>query len=328
MIDNNPVSIYSIAKYYGLSGKLLEEQYVQHLSDFLDWNQLEHAEDWVLFKDNIGEKISIDETCLSQGELYTVVTNKAARGKKGALIAMIKGVDSDYVSKILQKIPAKTRYRVQEITLDMAATMQKISRQCFPKAEQVTDRFHVQRLATDALQELRIKHRWEALGQENKEIELSKELGRDYVPELLENGDTHKQLLARSRHLLFKQENKWTPKQAQRAEILFKHYPDLKKAYNLTRELSSIYESTTIKESAYTKLAHWYKNVEEAGFKSFNTIVRTIHNNYATILNYFNNRSTNASAESFNAKIKAFRSQFRGVRYIPFFLYRLAKIYA
>ncbi|WP_429417504.1 transposase [Roseimarinus sediminis] len=40
------------------------------------------------------------------------------------------------------------------------------------------------------------------------------------------------------------------------------------------------------------------------------------------------NRSTNASAESFNAKIKAFRSQFRGVRNIPFFLYRLAKIYA
>jgi transposase len=306
----------------------LEEQYVGHLSDFLDWKQLNHAEDWILFKDNIGEKLSIDETCLSQGELYTVVTNKAAKGKKGSLVAMIKGVDSEYVSKILQKIPAKSRYRVQEITLDMAATMQKISRECFPKAEQVTDRFHVQRLATEALQELRIKHRWEALDQENKEIELSKELGKDYIPELLENGDTHKQLLARSRYLLFKQENKWTSKQAQRAEILFKHYPDLEKAYNLTRELSSIYENTTIKEAAYTRLAQWYNKVEEAGFKSFNTIVRTIYNNYETILNYFNNRSTNASAESFNAKIKAFRSQFRGVRYIPFFLYRLAKIYA
>ena len=44
------------------------------------------------------------------------------------------------------------------------------------------------------------------------------------------------------------------------------------------------------------------------GFKSFNTISRTIQNNYETILNYFTNRSTNASAESFNAKIKAFRS--------------------
>ena len=51
-------------------------------------------------------------------------------------------------------------------------------------------------------------------------------------------------------------------------------------------------------------------------------------NNYQTILNYFDNRSTNASAESFNAKVKAFRSQFRGVRDIPFFIFRLAKIFA
>ena len=51
-------------------------------------------------------------------------------------------------------------------------------------------------------------------------------------------------------------------------------------------------------------------------------------NNCQTILNYFDNRSTNASAESFNAKVKAFRAQFRGVRDIPFFIFRLAKIFA
>ncbi len=51
-------------------------------------------------------------------------------------------------------------------------------------------------------------------------------------------------------------------------------------------------------------------------------------NHYKTILNYFDNRSTNASAESFNAKIKAFRAQFRGVRNVEFFLFRLTQIYA
>ncbi|MBE9468100.1 MAG: transposase, partial [Bacteroidetes bacterium] len=45
-------------------------------------------------------------------------------------------------------------------------------------------------------------------------------------------------------------------------------------------------------------------------------------------LNFFNNRSTNASAESFNAKIKEFRASFKGVRDINFFLFRLTKIYA
>jgi transposase len=63
------------------------------------------------------------------------------------------------------------------------------------------------------------------------------------------------------------------------------------------------------------------KKVTKSGFKLFNTISRTIMNHYNTILNYFDNRSTNASAESFNAKIKAFRSHFRGVRNVEFFLF-------
>lgn len=84
----------------------------------------------------------------------------------------------------------------------------------------------------------------------------------------------------------------------------------------------------TFIETAYTKLAHWYKEVESTGFRAFNTIANTITLNYRTILNYFINRSTNASAESFNAKIKAFRAQFRGVKNVEFFLYRLTTIFA
>lgn len=276
----------------------------------------------------MGENLSIDETSLSQGELYTVVTNKAAKGKKGALVAMIKGVESNYVSSILQKIPKNKRNKVKEVTLDMAATMQKIVSSSFPNAQQVTDRFHVQQLAYDALQELRIAHRWEAIEQENKEIEMCREFHNEYIPHILENGDTLKQLLVRSRYLLFKHENKWTSSQYQRAEILFRYYPDLKKAYDLCRELSSIYEKTNDKGVAFTRLARWYDKVEKAGFNTFNTLSRTIQNHYLRILNYFDNRSTNASAESFNAKIKAFRSQFRGVSNIPFFLFRLSNIYA
>ncbi|MBN2767209.1 MAG: transposase [Paludibacteraceae bacterium] len=70
--------------------------------------------------------------------------------------------------------------------------------------------------------------------------------------------------------------------------------------------------------------------VERSGFKSFGTVSRSIQNNYQYILNFFENRNrnTNSSAESFNAKIKAFIYQFRGVRDIPFFLFRLSKIYA
>ncbi|WP_242670988.1 transposase [Flavobacterium aquidurense] len=50
--------------------------------------------------------------------------------------------------------------------------------------------------------------------------------------------------------------------------------------------------------------------------------------NYQSILDYFDNRSTNVSAESFNAKIKMFRCKFRELRNIGFYLFRLYTLVA
>ncbi len=298
------------------------------MSDFKEWKEKKHARQFLIFPENIGPYLSLDETALSQGELYTIITNKKAKGKKGALVAIIAGTKAEPIVKQLLKIPSSLRNRVKEITLDMAISMKHIASKCFPKAIQVTDRFHVQKLAIEALQNLRIKHRWEALELENQQLQTAKQKGVTYMPEILSNGDSHKQLLARSRYLLYKATSKWTDKQSQRAKILFKEYPDIYQAYSLVNNLRTIFNQTTDKGIALTKLAHWYKEVEEVGFRSFNTVANSIKLNYNTILNYFHNRSTNASAESFNAKIKAFRSQFRGVKNIEFFLFRLTRIFA
>lgn len=270
----------------------------------------------------------MDETAFSNGDLYTILTNKKAKGKKGAILAMVKGTKADVVIKVLNKLPLKLRSKVQEVTLDMAGNMGLIVRKSFPNATLVIDRFHVQKLALDALQEIRIKHRWEALDSENDAIEHSRNKGVRYTSEVLENGDTLKQLLARSRYLLYSSSSKWNKTQSERAKILFELYPDIKKAYQLCQNLSWIFNTTRNKTSALIRLAKWDEKVRQAKFKSFNTIARTMSIHYQNILNYFDNRSTNASAESFNAKIKAFRTQFRGVRNIDFFLFRLTNIFA
>ena len=145
---------------------------------------------------------------------------------------------------------------------------------------------------------------------------------------MFDNGDSKKQLLARSRYLLFKSSNNWTNNQKARAKILFAQFPNLKQAYQLTHSLRLIFTQTTDKGIAYTKLAQWFRKVKESGHKSFSSIKNTIKDHYQGILNYFENRSTNASAESFNAKLKGFRASLRGVRDINFFLFRIAKIYA
>lgn len=317
-----------MGKYYHIDGDHLGQQYKDFLSGYKTWEQKAHASEWVLFPENIGPYLSIDEVSVTNGELYTVLTNKEEKGRKGTLIAMVEGTEAENVIGVLDRIPEELREQVREITLDMAGSMNKIVKRCFPSATLVIDRFHVQKLAYDAIQEMRIAHRWDAINEDTNAKENARLNNEKYIADTLDNGDTKKQLLARSRYLLFKSADKWTEKQKHRAKILFELYPDLKQAYWLTHKLRMIFSHTKIKAVAYTKLAKWYNDVTDSGFKSFNTISATIYAHYPNILNFFDNRSTNASAESFNAKIKAFRATQRGVTDIPFFLFRLSKIYA
>lgn len=242
---------------------------------------------------------------------------------------MVHGTKSEDVIMALNKLPRSLRLKVEEITLDLSPTMKLIAQRCFPNATLVSDRFHVQKLMNEAVSDLRISHRWKAMDLENAEMALAKEVGRKFIPHTFENGDTRKQLLARSRILIMKHFSRWTTSQRKRAEILFHEYPDIKEAYDASMALTDIYNQR-IKDKgiALTRLAKWYDRVDRLDCKYFKSVTESMQNNYGTIVNYFDNRSTNASAESFNAKIKAFRGQFRGVRDIPFFLYRLEKLYA
>lgn len=327
-MDNHPISCYHLGHYFQIEGKQLQEQYKEHISDYNGWEQKDHADEWMLFTKNVSPYLSIDETALSNGELYTIVTNKGAKGRKGAIVAMIKGTVAEDIISVLKKIPERLRKKVQEVTMDMAANMQLAIRRCFTNAHRVIDRFHVQKLAYDAVQECRIKYRWDALDAENEAIKQAKRNKTIFRGEVLSNGDTLKQLLARSRYLLFKHHSKWTQVQKNRAELLFERYPELKKAYKLSLRLGEIFKVCKSKEQAFKRLALWYNDVEDSNIEAFRTVSRSIQAHYLSILNFFTNRSTNASAESFNAKVKAFRATSRGVRDVKFFLFRLSKIYA
>lgn len=145
----------------------------------------------MIFSENIGCQLSIDETSLSNGELYTILTNKACKGKKGAIVARVEGT-SEKINEVIERISEKSRKQVKEVTLDMAGSMNKIISNCFPKATKVIDRFHVQKLAYDALQEMRIAHRWDAINEETNAIENARTDGTKYIPILFSNGDSRK----------------------------------------------------------------------------------------------------------------------------------------
>lgn len=318
----------TLEEFYLIDGHQFEKQYKEVLSGYKDWDQFEHAESWLLFPENIGISLAIDETSLSNGELYTIVTNRDKHGKSGCLVAVIAGTKAEDVWEVLDKIDEQERNKVEEVTLDLSDSMRKIVRHCFPKAKRVIDRFHIQKLACDAVQQMRIAYRWDAIQEANDEMEDAKLSGTKYIPNVLPNGDTKKELLARSRYLLFKSAEQWTDTQKQRAAILFEQYPKLRTAYSLSHSLRMIFARNTIKDAARLSMAKWYNKVEEAGFHSFNVIAATFYEHYEDILNFYNNRSSNAAAESFNAKIKLFRANLRGVADKRFFLFRISKLYA
>lgn len=327
VIETKAEPISNIARHNGLKPETLQRHYKHNSSGFHTWDQLEHCLEYVLYSENIGPYLSIDEVSLSKGEVYTLLTNKAGKGKNGTIVAMIEGTLTVAIQEVLNKIPLYLRKSVKEITLDMANNMEAAVRASFPNAKLVTDRFHVVKLTMEALQRIRIDLRWEEMDKENNAIAECKKNKTKYIPEVLSNGDTPKQLLARAKYLLAKKPNEWTDKQKIKIKLLFEKYPVLQKAYNHVLHFRNIYESEN-KEVAKIRFDEWIKKTETLNIKAFNTVANTIKNNYPNILNFFDNRNTNANAESFNAKIKLFRANVRGVEDTRFFIYRLVMLFA
>jgi transposase len=311
-----------------------------------------HADKWILHWQNVGRRMSIDETSMSRGDLHTFLTNKEGRGQKGTMAAMIEGTDSKEIIEVLMKVPQEARDRVEEITMDFSDSMHAIATACFPNARITIDLFHLIRLALGDLQDYRVSLKREAKKAETAEGKVHKQrLAKDeskreaektgtggkkqeranaaYKPFVYEEtGDTLCELLARSRYLLNYTRDEWTPRQKKRAGLLFRLYPKLEVAYNLVHRLRMIFKNHKLnKETAKPRLEEWCNDAEQCGVDEFQATVDTIREREDEVLNYFVNFETNASAESFNAKIKHFRAQLRGISDEMFFRYRLCELY-
>ncbi len=342
----------SLGFYYKIDGDTLERAYKENLSGYQQWEDKSHADKYLLFPENFGPRMSIDETSTKDGELFTILSNKDGHGRKGSIAAIVRGTRAEDVCSAIKLVPELIRKQVGEVTLDFSHSMELIIHSCFPWAYRTLDRFHLQRMALEAVQDLRRKHLREEMSEEaaaRKEWKASElkrlshckkakiyVLGikpfpkpRPYVPNRFPNGDTAPELLSRSMYFLMKSPNKWSENQKERAKLLFERYPDIKKAYSLSHSLRVIFNNkNATPESAKESLREWYNKVKTFKNDDFRTIAKTIQSREEEVLNYFLFRSTNASAESLNTKIKAFRAQLRGITDLKFFLFRLTRIYA
>ena len=132
-METSPVTCRTLEDFYHIDGHTYEKQYKETLSGFRHWDQLEHADEWLLFPENIGPRLAIDESSLSNGELYTFVTNREARTRDQSPVAVVAGTKSEDVIAVLQRIDERQRNAVEEVTLDLSDSMRKIVRTVFPK---------------------------------------------------------------------------------------------------------------------------------------------------------------------------------------------------
>lgn len=354
-MDNQPLTATALGRFFHLKGSEIERYYKHHLSDYETWEQKDHAIDWVLLAKNIGKRCSIDETQLC-GEVYTIFSNKDGRGRKGSVIAIVKGTKASVVAQIIKKIPADELAKVEEITMDFSDSMYSIAKQCFPNAVIVIDCFHIIKRIGEGLESMRLKFKRLAVTENKKaaaafardedrkakrrayyrknhrknpkENRGRKRIRRQkYKPQELSNGDTKVELLTRSRNLLTQSGEKWGEHKKERAALLFGLYPQIKEAYSLVCKVRSIFKARITVEEARKRLHDWYKEVNACTLREIKSARDCIKAREEEVLNYFINRSTNASAESLNSKIKGFRAQLHGIADIPFFLYRVCTIF-
>lgn len=333
-----------------VDGSRLERNYKDNLSDFRQWSQIGHAADWMLLPQNMGVRLSIDETSLCD-DLFTILSNKDGHGRKGTVIAMVRGTRCSDVVAQLMKIPTEQRLAVTEVTMDFSDSMYAIVRKCFPNATIVIDCFHIVKRCGDAIEELRLKAKRQAQKEQRKlraehrkkqaaRVKARKayrkkhpkkykgkirgrkpaRLNSRYIPETLSNGDTKVELLTRSRNLLAKSPDKWSDTQRERARLVFDICPDIKEAFSLINSLRAIFRNKDLnRNQAATALHSWYDKVAKCTLREVKSARDTIRTKEKEVLNFFIDRSTNASAESLNSKLKGFRSQLHGVSDLPFF---------
>ena len=358
-MDNETITARQIGYTYMINSTTFAKRYKDTLSDFGTWEQKEHASEWIFLPQNVGKEHGIDETSL-QGELYTIVHNKEAHGRKGAIIALVKGANPADVLRVLMQLPADKREMVESITMDLSDCMRAIAREASPNATVIRDCFHVVKRGGEGSEGIRLRLKREAVKELNRQKaefrkyleglaaqrkayrermrakhggkwkkskrgKKPKRLNTRFEPPRLTNGETLVEALTHCRKQLPMSREKWSLAQEKRAKILFELYPKLEEAYNLVNSLRAVFRNKELtKETAKEKLGGWYDKVAACSLREIKSVRDTIKFYEDEILNYFIERQTNASAESLNSKIKCFRAQVKGVRDIPFFMYRLA----
>lgn len=228
-------------------------------------------------------QLAIDETSCKRGHDYVTVTIDAGKRR---VFDVQKGRKIEAVTAMRQKLERQKgkAANITSVTCDMSKSYLPGIRKNFPDAEQVIDKFHVKKVLTDAMDQVR--------KQEQKDTKDKKDLFAN-------------------RHFFMTPQRQMTDDQLSKLTTLSKSYPKTGRAFRIVQALDLFYDCQSVYEATrqFKKLCSWMRRSRLAPMKE---AAETLMNHRPQILNYFHHRLTNAICEGINSMIQAAKRKARG----------------
>lgn len=229
------------------------------------------------------KSLAIDETSFKKGHDYVTVVIDAA---KRAVIDVEPGKDSSTVKKFAEKLIEKGGdcNEIKSVTSDMSAAFLSAVEDKFPNAKHTIDKFHVKQLMLKALDDVRKREQKES---------------------------SEKQPLFRGRKLFMIPEKRMTDNQKSVLQSLSKQYPKTGRAYRILSALDDFYACETA-EDAERMFSALYSWMRRSRLPEMKNSAATLLQHKDCIMNYFNERLTNAICEGINSMIQSAKRAARG----------------
>jgi transposase len=245
----------------------------RHIDKEVDWETI----------DNL-ELIGIDEISARKGhkDFLTIITTRV--NGKIQILAVLKDRKKDTVAEFLSNIPKRLCKTIKAVCTDMYDGFINAVKENLPKRVKIiVDRFHVAKLYRGCVDDLR----------KSEMKRLKTELSADAYKEL-------KNVM----WILRKNPNEYTSEERQTLKKLFEYSPVLELTYQLSNELTKIFDENLKPQEAQQKLKNWEENVLLCELPCFDSFLSTLQKYKNYIINYFYDRHTSGFVEGINNKIK------------------------
>lgn len=221
-------------------------------------------------------RIGVDELSYRRHHEYvTVVINHDT----GSVVWAAEGKNADTLKSFFEDLGPERCKQLEAITIDMSQAYIKAITEASSEALIIFDRFHVQRLAHNAVDEVR--------REEVRRVENA----------------TSKRALKKSRWSLLKR--KWNLARGERAKLkeIAAQNMRLFRAYLLKEDLAAILDGSDV-ETARAELQEWLAWASRSKLKPFVKLARTIRKHMEGILAYIRSGLSNGRTEGLNGKAR------------------------